>query len=999
MNMDYYLAMATSIKERSQLLNISAEESQQLTWLKKWRQRKTLVSDAEFQQSLAAQGLTPAQFDCGVQPLQLEDLPKLFSAIEPTDWYQLHQQLFATELPLTDDLDSAIRFHLDYCQQQMLKLLAKKKNMQFTIQAQQEWLNNLSADLMQLAKKTLIWDVHDIIERTAIQAEDEAAEFQLYLAQRFGKACDCQGFYQEYPVLQKLLVTRLHYALSNLSLFLEALEAAQPKLQAKWHLQFPLTINHFITGQGDSHSGGKTVVQIEINQVPLIFKYKNLQIGEGFNHFLQFVETLAPKSSFYKVARVCGPDYTFEEKVEQKSCASQQELQQFYRHYGELLAVVYWLGSSDLHMENLIARGCDPVLIDVETILAVRLPAKPGEVFSKAYLKNLDSIMTAGLLPTQKKWGHTVELSALGGKRQKLARKVNKSTAEKSSAIHIEKAEAYIEMAQNLPLLNGVPVDYHAYSQELLAGFQELNQILCQNRKKVQTAIENCFTNQELRVLLRDTENYGHLLDFATHPSCMSNYPEREKITENLWHTRYVLPAAIPYEVADLLNHDVPLFTVKTDQTNLLWENETIENYFSQSPLQSVLQHIESLDTFAFQVAELEMKESLGLLSYTLNPVLLPKHTILPDTPLLAKAADIGDLIYQQLTFDKAQTKVFFLNSELDENGSPILTYPEQELYQGSSGLYLFYLYLQHYVPKDTYAQLLGWLEQEIFLVDKAQLTLQGVFDGVGARLLLAFYAYQLTGADRFYAKLEHFLQQVKNCLLQQPTATTNEWIYGQSSLLALLVQIWHQTNHEISKECLVLLLQNWSTHPLSTSEFAHGDAGVLYAFRQVDDALPELLSPALQNYLNELTERLAGEAAKIAAQRFSWCRGAAGLSSVYAPAAMDAQAYLTNLVREVKPIDSCLCHGFYGLLDAVLTMAEPPSAISISELRKLALAQNYYLASVPNMIPVGLFTGLSGIGYQLLRLHDPAKVPSILFFMTTKSQQSTKNRPNPSKP
>ena len=41
----------------------------------------------------------------------------------------------------------------------------------------------------------------------------------------------------------------------------------------------------------------------------------------------------------------------------------------FYIRFGEILALSYILNATDLHMENLIAYGEYPVIIDLETFI------------------------------------------------------------------------------------------------------------------------------------------------------------------------------------------------------------------------------------------------------------------------------------------------------------------------------------------------------------------------------------------------------------------------------------------------------------------------------------------------------------------------------------------------------------------------------------------------------------------------------------------------------
>src|SRR5262249_13165750 len=78
-------------------------------------------------------------------------------------------------------------------------------------------------------------------------------------------------------------------------------------------------------------------------------------------------------------------------------------LSAFYRRAGELLALAYAIGTTDLHCENLIADGNAPVPIDLETVLQP-IPVAPTTEVARTTSQRLrqrvaDSILQTGLPP------------------------------------------------------------------------------------------------------------------------------------------------------------------------------------------------------------------------------------------------------------------------------------------------------------------------------------------------------------------------------------------------------------------------------------------------------------------------------------------------------------------------------------------------------------------------------------------------------------------------
>ena len=84
-------------------------------------------------------------------------------------------------------------------------------------------------------------------------------------------------------------------------------------------------------------------------------------------------------------------------------------------------------------------------------------------------------------------------------------------------------------------------------------------------------------------------------------------------------------------------------------------------------------------------------------------------------------------------------------------------------------------------------------------------------------------------------------------------------------------------------------------------------------------------------------------------------------------------------LVRSID--DLSLCHGAAGSADVLLSAGgRAPEALALGELgaRALRTTGSPWPCGVPGGVTPGLFLGLSGIGWWLLRLHDD-RIPSPL--------------------
>jgi lantibiotic modifying enzyme len=127
-----------------------------------------------------------------------------------------------------------------------------------------------------------------------------------------------------------------------------------------------------------------------------------------------------------------------------------------------------------------------------------------------------------------------------------------------------------------------------------------------------------------------------------------------------------------------------------------------------------------------------------------------------------------------------------------------------------------------------------------------------------------------------------------------------------------------------------------------------------------------------------------------------TWCRGEAGIAQTRLRAAAllggeavrgDGEVALDTTRRHVAGLptreieDLSLCHGAAGSANALLTGDGPsPEAVALGEhaLDRYGDGREPWPCGVHGGLTPGLFLGLSGIGWWLLRLHD-ARIPSPL--------------------
>ncbi|WP_086314159.1 hypothetical protein A5821_001749 [Enterococcus sp. 7F3_DIV0205] len=953
---------ATTIAERIQCwkdLNIEAD-----TYLKQWQARKSLLKLSDYEKMFQNYQLNEQMFSVGLLPFTEERAQLLLPTVEKSEWFQLHRHLFLEEIPVKEmSLKAALRFHLHYYEKHIRSLSSRFPLIQISEKTITELIDQLSDEFFFIAQKTLVWDVHQMIEEYQLQAESKEEEFTKYIEEFLGDKQRTYLFFGEYPTLARLLAVRLTFACEVIEEFVFDLTMSAEQLAETFAISTPMTLTKIEMGQGDSHDNGKTVIQFQAQKKSLIFKFKNLEIGERFNSLLTYLEGLAPNLDFYKIKRIVQPTFSIEEKVAYRECNDAGEVTDFYQNYGQLLAIVYWLGATDLHMENLIASGSYPVLIDVETLIRPEMFKRTKKLSRQTRIEK-HSVIVAGLLPQKKQWKRELEMDALSGTKQKLPKKVRKLRNERSSEVAFQLEEAYMEGAQNIPRLASKEVDYLVYRHVIETSFKEMNQLLLKNKSEFIEKVKELFSGTTIRLIYRDTQDYGNLLNFTLHTECMSNYSEREKIIENLWASKIIPEALIPFEVQAMMNHDVPLITANTSMTDIYINDCEVSEMLDKTPLQDTVEHMEQITEKTSYFSYLLLKESLGTLEYSLQEIPLPRKNSSIEQPLLQKAADIGDKILDQIVVNDEIGELDWM-SVLPESADEIgIAYPDTDLYEGSAGIYLFFVYLNYFVPKETYQAVIALLEKEIFQTESEKTSYESAFFNEGMRVTVAFYVTRLLHDAKHLSYLENSLRALKKCQIAEENQL-NEWLYGKASLLAVLAAVYQTYHKPEAYDLLLHYTQAMTCQEMEDNSFAHGYAGVCYALSKAEQILKET---KIKEKLDWYQEKFEKNLEKNEGINDSWCRGKTGIEAVCQLLNVTFIDKTCEKVADMNRGDDCLCHGRYGNKDNYLNDIN------------LLLNDVIKLKSDPASIPVNLFCGLAGVGYQVLRAYDPFNVHSLLF-------------------
>jgi lantibiotic modifying enzyme len=304
-------------------------------------------------------------------------------------------------------------------------------------------------------------------------------------------------------------------------------------------------------GLSDPHNGGRTVTLIELSENRrLIYKPRNSDGEELWHAALRWLNETGVAPRFRIPRLLARGDYHWMEFLRTSSCRSSKAVGWFYFRWGAQAALAQVLKASDLHRENWLAVGSQPILVDAELIWT-KQQRWSGKMFQDRH--SLSALLETGLLP----------LTA----RDRAG--FYRGIAPFDSALS-KRAPIYC-----WPRHDGALVPPRKYVSDLVRGFEAVTEILSKRERAReffdQTILPRPGTTNA-RILFRASEKYARILRQSLEPSKMISAGQRWR-----WIARECCASAASRriglaETRALLRCDLPKFTARKRNVPATWK-------------------------------------------------------------------------------------------------------------------------------------------------------------------------------------------------------------------------------------------------------------------------------------------------------------------------------------------------------------------------------------------------------------------------------------------
>ncbi|WP_373534680.1 type 2 lanthipeptide synthetase LanM family protein [Microcoleus sp.] len=700
--------------------------------LQRWRSQYPLTKDTFFDNKLALEGISEAEFRYLLgepvstlakrhgKPLSwLEELDRAFmmgDRVSVAEQYRAETEGFTIAIaPLVAQGKNRLR-------QGIAALVKDRKTSSLPFDR-----TTIESILLAFLPDRLFWMLNPTmaLELNAqrlqglLAGETPQQRFQSFL-QRLQDPESAITLLEEYPVLAQQIVICIN---SWVDLSLEFLQ----RLCDDWET----IISHFSlktevgvlaqvkAGAGDAHNGGRSVTIVKFSSGwQIAYKPKPLAVDDRFQELLTWLNTKS-ELHFRTLQILDRGSYGWVEFAHTSSCDTTAAVERFYQRLGGLLALLHAIQGTDFHAENLIAAGEHPVLIDLESLFHPHpvAPNSPNSVLP-ARREMGKSVLRVGLLPQpQAIAGDAVDVSAIGGNPERLGmgRTIGLKASNTDEAKVFRQAIAMAEN-QNQPRLQGELVNALEYSEAIATGFTATYRLIVKHREEFSNFLTR-FATDEVRVFLRETRSYGLLLQESFHPNLLRDALDRDRIFDKLWVEVPALPyleRVIPTEREALWQGDIPKLTTYPNSRHLWASNgECFRDFFDESGLELVQQRLQAMNEADLERQLWFIRTSLT----TLGMVVEPGKSVSYAMPKVAAADDrAAELAYVQAASAIGDRLEYLAVQNRDLAGwiGPVFTGTRHwavsplgwDLWDGIPGVALFLAYLGAVTKQDRYREL-----------------------------------------------------------------------------------------------------------------------------------------------------------------------------------------------------------------------------------------------------------------------------------------------------
>jgi lantibiotic modifying enzyme len=748
------------------------------------------------------------------------------------------------------------------------------------------------------------------------------------------------------------------------------------------------------------HGGGRPLVLTFLSgleQKKLVYKLRGRSCWKFLNMFISGCKVNLPMHE----ALIPDDDgeYYFCEFVEHTPC-SKEEVGDFYFNFGKLLGIAHAAGLSDLHSENVIARGASPILVDIESLLV-----------PSTALDSFDQLYSTGLIQKFPIAFHATSCDFLSALQQPSTSMQTDSRMavlnDHTDCLRVDFSggeRAKIPSSAVFYFSNGLVVrpTVDMFAVNVCSGYEET---ISQIKKYQEALIQQCLSfisSVRSRVIIRDTQTYitiGNRRYVPAFQACIRKLLRKclEDASSSLIGST-ILESVIESEVDSLLMLDIPLFYAQNGKLLDSFGEVVVEKdaFLGDFSLKDRIDQVTDQANLRSNVEKL-----LKLLSLSLSP---PNYIVEDCSFVNCARYLLEDCIAASLSHDSSfrNSPSKFFDGKVCNELSPFL---RLNFYDGLGGVMLTVGAAFSVLQEMRYFDAAQELAKTIYKAIDSSCTNIGGCYGIGSLC----YCY---AASSVYLKDNSFLQiafsiakRINLKMIEQDSYLdiiqgSAGCVLGLTSIVDANVQLPSALSADQLNEIINLALAVGNHVEKCFSDldreeklplefpcgFSHGLSGIiraLFKLSQFTNKFDQLFQKLVrledsffdQKSLNWPQFRVNESFTK--KDMWSWCHGAPGviLSRLEWWNICDRSVFcdlLENVIQQDK--EDSICCGTFGSLETLFALSRSRGEDQLTKWIQRAAVSKIRIQNF------GFFQGKAGIAFQILHHRFPEVSTAIMF-------------------
>ena len=353
---------------------------------------------------------------------------------------------------------------------------------------------------------------------------------------------------------------------------------------------------------GDIHDDGRSVALLTFNNDQKVaYKPKDLRIAKEVQELFNIINKKVGKGILHVRSIIVGHGYAWEEFIAHAECNSPLEISLYYQRYGAMIRIYELLQARDLWMDNVIAHGAWPVVIDLEMVMQPWITPSEAKNACEFHAQELieQTALPIGLISMMFPIDADEPLEDMGG----LTPHRPFRTPFRTPSVFEKEGEnnnrVYLNNDIYTPRLGNFIVDSLAWFDDVQSGYNEMDQVVEDTiQADVRQWLDKLNSSFPVRAIYRDTWTYQQILNSSCAGKHLRSVFHREAYLaklpaslQSLYPSQSAQSRIVFSEVEQLRQLDIPYFISELNDGDLRESTgKSLGTIFHGSPLESMKQ-------------------------------------------------------------------------------------------------------------------------------------------------------------------------------------------------------------------------------------------------------------------------------------------------------------------------------------------------------------------------------------------------------------------------